>query len=269
MKVLGVDVGGTNVDVVVFDSDTCKFRHVDTKKTSEVMSDFSTYVCRIARELEVRSVGIGAAVWIRNSKPVFAPNLSEFSQLGKKLDCLNKNVKVILENDANCFALFASRTLKVKNLLGITVGTGVGSGIVAEGKIYRGMGMAGELGHVVVSEGGRLCGCGERGHLEAYFGGRAYSYEGKDVKELVKTGAIYVTEGFHYFCIAVANAVRLLDPEVIALGGRIGMNLDAEIVKREINKYLLEYYNTEVVAVKDELAVAKGACFACLEHSSE
>ncbi len=269
MKVLGVDVGGTNVDVVIFDSDTGEFRHVDTIKTSEVISDFSAYVCRIAGKLGVRSIGIGAAVWIRNSKPVFAPNLSEFSQLGKELDCLNKNVKVVLENDANCFALFASRTLKVKNLLGITVGTGVGSGIVAEGKIYRGMGMAGEIGHVVVSEGGRQCGCGERGHLEAYFGGRAFTYEGKDVKELVKTGAIYVTEGFRYFCIAVANAVRLLDPEVVALGGRIGMNLDTEIVKTGINRYLPGYYSTEVVAVKDELAVAKGACFACLERSLE
>ncbi len=259
MKVLGIDVGGTNVDVVLYDG---SFHHVETVKTGEVIHDFPAYLESLLRKTGANAVGIGAAAWIRNGKPVFAPNLPEYRLLE---NVCRVQAEVVIENDANCFALFASHELNAKDLLGVTVGTGVGSGIVVDGRIYRGCGMAGEIGHVVVAENGRPCGCGERGHLEAYFGGRAFEYEGKDAKELVKSGAIYATEGFGYFCVALANAIRILDPEVVALGGRIGMNLDVDVVKSCVYEYLPKHYSTEVVAVKDELSVAKGACLSCLE----
>ncbi len=264
-KVLGIDVGGTNVDVVVYDGN---FRRVETRPTSEVLPDLPTYLSKLIEETEAKAVGVGAAVWLRGKgkipKPVFAPNLQSVEQL-EKLESLSNTIEVVLENDANCFAIYASHVLKSENVLGVTVGTGVGSGIVIDGRIYRGLGMAGEIGHVNVCENGRICGCGMRGHLEAYFGGRAFEYEGKDAKELVESGAVYATDGFRFFCMAIANAVRLLDPEVVALGGRIGMNLDTEIVRDCVSSYLPEFYDVRIEAVKDEVAVAKGACLACIQ----
>jgi glucokinase/N-acetylglucosamine kinase len=263
--ILGVDVGGTNIDVVVYDPDKNIFHHVETKKTSEILPDFLEYLHRLAIENTARAIGIGAAVWLREREPVFAPNLPDL----KQLECLERlrseDIKIVIENDANCFALFAATSLGVRNLLGITVGTGVGGGIIFDGKIYRGMGMAGEIGHTVVTKNGRVCGCGKKGHLEAYFGGRAFFYEGKDPENITRNGTIYTTEGFEYFCASIANAIRILDPEVVALGGRIGMNLDVEIVDKCVQKYLPEYYNTEIVTIKDEFAVAKGACLVCKE----
>ncbi len=267
-NILGIDIGGTNVDVVVYDG---SFRHVETKPTSEVFPEFSTYLSELIEKTGAKAVGVGAAVWLRGKgripKPVFAPNLQGFEQLEKLSALSTTGISVVLENDANCFALYASHVLEAKDVFGVTVGTGVGSGIVVNGKIYRGNGMAGEVGHVSVCENGRICGCGERGHLEAYFGGRAFEYEGKDAKELVESGAIYATDGFRYFCMAIANAIRLLDPEVVALGGRIGMNLDTEIVKDCVYSYLPEFYDVRIEAVRDELAVAKGACLSCIQWS--
>jgi len=264
-KVLGIDVGGTNVDVVLYDG---KFRFVETRPTSEVFSDFTSYLSELIDRTGARAIGIGAAVWLRGRgkipDPVFAPNLSGFEQLRNLRALQSAGIDVVLENDANCFAVYAAHVLKAEDVFGITVGTGVGSGIVVGGKIYRGMGMAGELGHVNVCENGRICGCGERGHLEAYFGGRAFEFEGKSAKDLVESGAIYATEGFRHFCMAIANAVRLLDPEVIALGGRIGMNLDTEVVRDCVQSYLPEFYSIRVEAVKDEMSVAKGACLSCI-----
>ncbi len=260
MRILGVDLGGTNVDVVVYDND--KFEYVCSRKTDRVISTFTEFLSELVEKTNAKLVGIGIAAWLRKGKPVFAPNIEGL----EKLSFDSFPIKIVLENDANCFALYASKELAVRNLLGVTVGTGVGSGIIFEGKIYRGAGMAGEIGHVTVIENGRPCGCGERGHLEAYFGGRAFSLEGKEAKELVESGDIYATEGFLLFCRTLANAIRLLDPEVVALGGRIGMNLDVKMIKDCVHDYLPKFYDVEVVAIKDELSVAKGACLACLQQ---
>src|SRR5205823_14233121 len=60
-----------------------------------------------------------------------------------------------------------------RNVLGVFVGTGVGGGLSLEGRLRRGRGSAGEIGHTVVKDGGRLCGCGKKGHLESYAGRRS------------------------------------------------------------------------------------------------
>ncbi len=261
MKVLGIDIGGTNVDVVVYDG--VKFEYVKSERTSNI-PDFTEFLSEIIEETEVNIVGIGIAAWLRGKppKPVFAPNLDDVESFNFD----DFPIKLVIENDANCFALYASHSLKINNLLGVTVGTGVGSGIVFDGKLYRGMGMAGEIGHVVVVEDGRLCGCGGKGHLEAYFGGRAYSLEGKDVKKLVESEEIYATEGFLLFCRTIANSIKLLDPEAVVLGGRIGMNLNVDIVKDCVYSYLPPFYQTKILTLKDELSVAKGACLVCFEN---
>ncbi len=236
--ILGIDIGGTNTDIVAYDGE---FRHVVTLKTAELSADKLEKVVA-----EAEAVGIGIAAWIRSGKIVKAPNLQDF-----EMPKISK--RYVVENDANCFAFFAAKIFAAKNLFGVTVGTGIGSGIVIDGKIYRGSGLAGEIGHTFAT-GKRVCSCGGVGHLEAYFGGRFM-----DARALLESGRIYRTLGFRLFCRSIASVVMLLDPDVVAIGGRIGGRLDARKVEEEIKKHVAEEFEFEVKTVRDDLAVAKGA----------
>ncbi len=239
--IVGIDVGGTNTDVVLYDG---KFTHVATLKTSDV-SDLA----RVIEDLcpGAKAIGVGLAAWLKRGEVVKAPNI-------KVIPKMKFSKPFILENDANCFAYFAAKSLGRNNVFGVTIGTGVGSGIVVNGEIYRGCGMAGELGHVYVG-GRKRCSCGEIGHVEAYFGGRAL----KNVRELVETGRIYSTRGFEIFCRALAAAIMVLNPEVVALGGRIGGRLDSKVVEETVMKYVADELKPEFCTINDDLAVAKGA----------
>ncbi len=248
--ILGVDIGGTNIDIVVFDGD---FRHVATYKTKATLANLNEILNDLIEQFNVKAVGIGLAAWIKKGKIVKMPNI------GGKFD-INLNVPFVLDNDANCFAYYSAKLFGFKNAIGITIGTGIGSGIVMDGRLVRGEGLAGEIGHWFVG-GDEVCTCGGRGHLEAYFGGWSIRKRfGRDAKELFEDGSIYGIEGFRLMCIAVANAVTLLDPEAVIFGGRIGGNLDVQILKTEIYRYLMEGFEPEIKTLKDPLAVAKGAC---------
>ncbi len=258
MSFLGVDIGGTNIDIVLLE-DSGEFRHLRSLKTTDKISEIPRIVKDYERSYSVERYCVGIAAWIKGEKIVKAPNLPTIP----KFDGL-------MENDANCFAFYASKKLGFRNILGITIGTGIGAGIVINGKIYRGKGLAGEMGHVVVGNSGRKCVCGGRDHLEAYFGGWAIRKEtGMDAKELFELdeSKIYEMKGFKEFCKAVGFATMLMDFEAIAIGGRIGSRLDIVKVEDGIENYLMPEFSPEVVGVKDELAVAKGAALLAKEGS--
>lgn len=142
---------------------------------------------------------------------------------------------VFSDNDANLMALAEAEGLKIDNLIGITVGSGIGWGIVSEGRIFRGShGFAGEAGHAVSVENGAECTCGNRGCLEAYssvdgikrlLAQRSEHYLQYSLPELIEKqqqDAIVnevITTGSRYLARAIANAVVLLDPEAVVLGG--------------------------------------------------
>jgi len=235
--ILGIDIGGTNTDVVLLKGG--EFEILGTLKTKE-------FDLRKIRA-EYDAVGIGIAVWFKKGVPVKAPNL-------EKIPDLETEKPKVVENDANCFAYFSAYLTKKKNVLSLTVGTGIGTGIVINGEIYRGEGLAGELGHAFVG-GKRKCSCGGYGHLEAYFGGRAIG----NVKKKLEDGTIYETRGFKLFCIAVSNAIMLLNPEVVTFGGRIGGRLSEEVLSEEISKLIPDVFTPEFKVLNDDYAVAKGA----------
>jgi len=248
LMILGVDVGGTNIDIVRFDG---KFEHVATYPTRDCISNLNGILNELIDRYKAEAVGIGFAGWIRGGKVVKAPNIQEKFEVDIK-------VPFILENDANCFALFASKKFGFRDVLGVTVGTGIGSGIVIDGKIHRGLGLAGEIGHWFVG-GEEHCSCGGRGHLECYFGGWSLS-KGKKPEDLVESGKIYELKGFEIFCIALANAITLLDPEGVVVGGRIGGSLDERRLESSVYRYLMSEFRPKIKILKDPLAVAKGAC---------
>ncbi|WP_457549137.1 ROK family protein [Archaeoglobus sp.] len=248
--ILGVDVGGTNIDIVAFEKD---FSHVATYPTRDYVAKLDKLLNELVERYQAKAVGIGFAGWIRRGKIIKAPNI-KLNDFKLKLD-----VPYVLDNDANCFALYASHVLGFKNLIGITIGTGIGSGIVVDGKVYRGEGLAGEIGHWFVG-GNEICTCGGRGHLECYFGGWSFKKRSLNAIELVESGRIYELEDFEKLCICVANAVTLLDPEAVVFGGRIGSSLNERTLKERIYRYLMSEFRPEIKTLNDPLAVAKGAC---------
>ena len=248
--ILGVDVGGTNIDIVVFEGD---FSHIATYPTKDYVAKLDNLLNELAERYQAKAVGIGFAGWIKKGKIIKAPNikLNDFK--------LELDVPYVLDNDANCFALYASHVFGFKNLIGVTIGTGIGSGIVVDGKVYRGMGLAGEIGHWFVG-GDEVCTCGGRGHLECYFGGWSFKKRGLSAVELVESGRIYELEDFEKLCICIANAIALLDPEAVVFGGRIGGSLYERTLKERIYRYLMPEFRPEIKTLNDPLAVAKGAC---------
>ncbi|HID43366.1 MAG TPA: ROK family protein [Archaeoglobaceae archaeon] len=250
MKILGIDVGGTNIDCVIFDGE---FTYLGTYPTSDYIKNFEKFINKLLKENNADAVGVGVALWIKEGKPVLAPNLPEIPELSDSA--------IFFENDANCFAIYSHHIFNYLNIFAVTVGTGVGGGIIINGELYRGGGLAGEVGHVVVG-GEEKCTCGGKGHLEAYFGGWALKKKyRRSVRELLSGEKFfYSSEEFRLFCREIANVVTILDPEAVVFGGRIGMNIDKKRLKECVYSQLMPYFSPKIEILCDELAVAKGAC---------
>ena len=264
-RTIGVDIGGTNIDIVLFDVHRDKYEHIATLPTEKHLKSVGETLKKYVLEFSADALGIGAAVWLKKGSVIHAPNLPSRSIKLEEIP-----VPVFLENDANCFAIFAHRKLKFDYIFAVTIGTGIGSGIIVNGKIYKGEGIAGEIGHFEVSaETPALrCRCGGFNHLECYFSGWALQERyGKSVEELMKERDIHDLKEFDVFCRAVSNAIKLLDPSAVALGGRIGARLDEKRVKACIYRHLLRGFSPEISVLNDEFAVAKGACLLPLLHS--
>jgi glucokinase len=149
-----------------------------------------------------------------------------------------------------------------RSLLGVFWGTGVGGGIILDGKPWLGRGGAGEIGHVVVKEGGRRCGCGRRGCMEAYAGrasmeARARKLEGNgektDLFKLMKThgrsrltsgiwaaaleqgdklATDIIDEAIKMLGVGVASSINLLDVEAVVIGGGLGVRFGEPFAQR-------------------------------------
>lgn len=186
---IGIDVGGTKIAAGVVDADgTIGARtHRDTPADSvdETAKAIIDAAAELIRDHEVECVGIGAAGFVSSNRStvLFAPNLAWRDEpLGARVAEVLK-VPVVVENDANAAAWgeFAFGAAKdVEHMVCVTVGTGIGGGVVIDGELLRGAhGVAAELGHMRVVPGGHRCGCGARGCWEQYASGRALVREGR------------------------------------------------------------------------------------------
>lgn len=180
---IGVDVGGTKIAGGVVDGQgRILARHQVQSPASDAtaMEDaIADLVARLREEHPADSVGIGAAGYVAADRATvsFAPNLA-WRDVDLKRELEQRiDLPVVVENDANAAAWGEFRHgagREVDDLLLLTIGTGVGGGIVKGGELYRGaFGVAAEIGHFRVVPGGRICPCGNRGCLEAYASGSA------------------------------------------------------------------------------------------------
>ncbi len=260
---IGVDLGGTKILAGLVNTETGEVLTSVKKKTQN--NDDKPIIEKIIETIEktileaqispgdISSIGIGAAGQVDREKGILmcAPNLN----------CYRLDIKQILENQFK-LPVFLGNDVEVatigeitfgngigyKNLVCIFVGTGVGSGIVCNGKVYRGSsGTAGEIGHIIVSSGGRLCGCGENGCLEAYASRTAIekritgaikkghnsvitdlvsengSIKSKHIKKALELNdeIVYnsITEAAEYLSSGLASVINFYNPELIILGG--------------------------------------------------
>jgi glucokinase len=180
---IGIDIGGTKVAAGVVDDKGQVLAQARRRTPSRDPEHLVDVVGEIVRQLlsehEVEAVGVGAAgfVDVSRSTVLFAPNLAWRNarlrdQIAERVD-----LPVVVENDANAGAWGEYRFGggdETSDVVFLTIGTGIGAGLVLDGQLYRGrFGIAGEPGHMRVVPGGRQCGCGNFGCWEQYCSGEA------------------------------------------------------------------------------------------------
>jgi glucokinase len=186
---IGIDVGGTKIAAGLVDADGVIGARANRDTPADSVDGTAAAICDAAAELiaghDVEAVGIGAAGFVSSDRStvLFAPNLAWRDEpLGARV-AKQLGIPVVVENDANAaawgeFAFGAAKN--VQDMVCVTVGTGIGGGVVNGGELLRGAhGVAAELGHMRVVPGGHRCGCGARGCLEQYASGRALVREGR------------------------------------------------------------------------------------------
>jgi glucokinase len=191
---IGVDVGGTKVlgGVVtpageVLATVRRPTPDDDARQTAVVIADVVAQL--VAAHPDVEAVGVGAAGWIdaERSTVMFAPNVAWRNEPLRDRIADKVGLPVVVENDANAAAWAEYRfgaARGVSEVLLITVGTGIGGGIVTGGRLFRGAyGVAAEFGHVRFVPDGLPCGCGRRGCFEQYCSGRALVREARALAE--------------------------------------------------------------------------------------
>lgn len=188
---IGIDVGGTKVAAGVVDGHGVIHSMVRRNTPSDDPSKTEDVIADVVRELaaahDVRAIGIGAAGFVAadRSTVLFAPNLAWRNEpLGTAVEA-KCGLPTVVENDANAAAWGEARFGAGRtghSVVVLTVGTGIGGGIVMDGALHRGrFGVAAEFGHMSVEPRGRRCGCGNRGCWERYASGRALVREAQEI----------------------------------------------------------------------------------------
>jgi glucokinase len=193
---IGVDVGGTKVAAGVVDADGIILAQARRPTPSTSPPDVEKTIADLVLELranhDIEAVGIGAAGFIDADRAtvLFAPNLAWRDEPLRDEVAKLVGLPVVVENDANAAAWGEYRYGAGRgesHMLCVTVGTGIGGGIVMDGHLYRGrFGIGAEFGHMQVVPDGRRCGCGQRGCWEQYCSGRALLHEAREIADVQK-----------------------------------------------------------------------------------
>lgn len=307
---IGVDVGGTNVKVALVDK-AGSIVFTDTVPTRAEMgyeytiSNMIKAISDVMKEAKVtkdavEGIGFGfpGQIDCDNGIVRLAPNIPGWVNI-PIADIVSKEfgVPVKVDNDVRCAALAElnyGAGKGAQNLICITVGTGIGSGLIVNGKLVRGASnAAGELGHIKLQmENGPLCGCGDHGCLEAFASGPAivamaeeYIKGGKSTKyrelakneitpyyvcEAAKQGDVVAKKIFEiigtYIGIGLSSVVNLLNPEKIVIGGGVADAGDLLFnpIKEALVKRAMPIQGAAVQVVHAELGNTAGVIGASL-----
>jgi glucokinase len=259
---IGVDIGGTKIAAGAVDErgqivEKVR-RETPAKDSSAIRSAIVDAITELRTRHKVAAVGLGAAGFVdaKRSRVLIAPNMAWRDEpLRSNLEDV-LGLTVVVENDANAAAwgefMFGAGE-DVDDLLMVTVGTGVGGGVVLDGELHRGaFGAAGEIGHFRVVPHGRPCPCGNRGCWEQYASGSALTREARElaqerspqadtvlemaggqpdkitgqmITEAAKDGDGFcielLTDTARWLGEGIASLTAVLDPAVVVLGGGV------------------------------------------------
>jgi len=283
MYYIGIDLGGTNIAVGLVDEEG-KIVHKDSVPTlnereyPEIIKDMAMLSLKVIEDAgvslkDVKSIGIGSPGTPNTEKGilVYANNL-KFRNVPMR-DEMQKyiDLPIYLDNDANVAALaesVAGACKGARHSVTVTLGTGVGSGVVIDGKVYNGFNnAAAEMGHMVIVVDGEQCTCGRKGCWEAYASATALIRQTKKaavanpdslINKLVegdlsrinakvpfdaarqgdRIGLQIVEEYIKYLAEGLANLVNIFQPEIIAIGG--GISKEGEYLLAPLRKLVSE-----------------------------
>ncbi|MBZ4669892.1 MAG: putative glucokinase [Oscillospiraceae bacterium] len=297
---VGIDLGGTNIVAGVVDEEYKILSKASVKTNcprpaEEIMDDMAKVVFEAVEKSglllnDIEWVGVGAPGTanvetgiIEYANNLGFENVHMVEYLQKKI-----NKPVHIENDANAAAygeFLAGAAKGTKHAVCITLGTGVGGGIIIDGKIYSGFNFAGaELGHTVIEVDGVPCTCGRKGCFEAYSSATGLIRMTKEAMEADKSSKMWemskeedgkvtarlafdamragdksakevVDKYIKYLAIGIANTINIFQPEILCIGGGVCNEGDAlliplkELVKKEVYSRN-SGKNTEIVIAK-------------------
>ncbi len=271
----GLDIGGTTARLEVFDADwrTVHRGRASTRDASTAESLVELVAGLLDEAPEVETLGVGFAGFLTpdGRTVINAPNFGwrDVPLAGLLEARCAKSVVLMNDLDAIVHAeLHDGAALEAQNLLAVYVGTGVGGCVVFDRQILRAHGKAGEIGHSKVVVGGRRCGCGDHGCVEAYAGGVYLEAMVDDVRpdlarDLAAADAAVASSeelraiwdrATNYLSIVTANACTLLNPDMLLLGGGVLSNLPTfrDLYLRKISPLVLD-------AARDDLTIEFGA----------
>ncbi|MDD5039527.1 MAG: ROK family protein [Patescibacteria group bacterium] len=241
--ILGLDIGGTKIQIGLVSDRHRVIRSgrflIDPKNATTALASIKKAIT-IFRPTAFKAIGIGITGLVDHARgiSIMSPNLPRTWHRVplKKLFERRYHVPVAVDNDAHCIALadaLVGDGKKYQTVFSITIGTGIGAGLVVGKRLYRGAQNSVEFGHTIIAQDSPPCSCGKRGHLEALVSGRAMvnlyrqrtgktlttygivaaaAARQRDAVFTVKTMSNFLSHGF-------ANAIHAYNPEIIVVGG--------------------------------------------------
>ncbi|MDD6262497.1 MAG: ROK family glucokinase [Clostridiales bacterium] len=292
---IGIDLGGTNIAAGLV-NDECEIiasksvpTCADVRTGEEIVKAMAELALDLCKEnnvdtADIQWVGIGAPGTIDSENGIiaYANNIRFFNTPAAKIFRETFDVPVYLGNDANCAALgeaYAGAAKNARHAIMITLGTGLGGGIIIDKKIYAGFnGAGGEIGHSVIVKDGRQCSCGRKGCWEAYSSatglinmtvdamktdtekksllwkvvkdGKIENVSGRTAYLAAKEGdelALSVTNAYEeYLASGIATVINIFQPEVFCIGG--GVSHEGDRLMNPVRKLVSEQIYTRTIA---------------------
>ncbi len=257
--IIGIDLGGTKSAIARYDATTWELQQHE-KMPTEAQKGFPVVLERMLAQVEkmrtprTRAIGLGVPGLVRQPEGVIEtlPNIPGGEKIAVR-DLLAKRtgLPVEVDNDARCFALSEARQGAGKGhrvVVGITMGTGVGGGIIIDGRIFHGAhGFAGEIGHVLLRPGEVPYPTNNpRGDAEQYLSGTAMGRRCEAAKRpedyLEGQACSYLQPSLFKECAwLVTTIVHLIDPEIVVFGGSAGRALAHHLdgIEKELKHWML------------------------------